>query len=110
MTDRTSRAGRVVTRIYSKKKGFEDKVQINFEEESMHVVITDAVLFNSGSSLLQETALEILSSGRSNVSPDMTESISVIGHTDDRPITNSVNILQTGSYLQLAHHQWFVSC
>ena len=66
-------------------EGLEDKVQINFEEESMHVVITDAVLFNSGSSILQETAREILSL-TANISPELTESISVIGHTDDRPI------------------------
>ena len=73
---------------FIESEGLEDKVQINFEEESMHVVITDAVLFNSGSSLLQETATEILSLV-TNVSPDLTESISVIGHTDDRPISTA---------------------
>ena len=70
---------------FIEEEGLEEKVQINFEEESMHVVITDAVLFNSGSSILQETAQEILALVGS-VSPDMTESITVIGHTDNRPI------------------------
>ena len=73
---------------YIQEEGLEDKVQINFEEESMHVVITDAVMFNSGSSIIQETAREVLSLV-SGVSPDMTESITVIGHTDDQPISTS---------------------
>ena len=82
-------AQRVETLLeFIQEEGLEDKVQINFEEESMHVVITDAVMFNSGSSIVQETAREILSLV-SSVSPDMTESITVIGHTDNQPISTS---------------------
>lgn len=73
---------------FIEEEGLEDKVQINFEEESMHVVITDAVMFNSGSSIVQETAREVLTLV-SAVSPEMTESITVIGHTDDQPISTS---------------------
>ena len=87
--DALEQAERVETLLeFIQEEGLEDKVQINFEEESMHVVITDAVMFNSGSSIVQETAREILSMV-SNVSPDMTESITVIGHTDDDPISTS---------------------
>ena len=54
----------------------------------MHVVITDSVMFRSGSSALLETARRVLSLV-ARASPDSTESITVIGHTDARPIRTS---------------------
>lgn len=73
---------------FIQEKDLQEKVHINFEEKSMHIVITDAVMFNSGSSVLQATAQDILSLV-SNVSPDLVESVTVIGHTDDQPIRTS---------------------
>ncbi len=67
-------------------QNLQDKVQINYEEESMHIVITDEVMFPTGSVVLQETAREILSLV-AQASPDSTESITVIGHTDNMPIS-----------------------
>lgn len=66
-------------------EGLQEKVEINYKEESMHIVITDSVMFSSGSSSLQETAERVLNLVAA-VTQDTTESISVIGHTDDRPI------------------------
>lgn len=69
-------------------EALQDKVEINYKEESIHIVITDSVMFSSGSSALQETAERVLNLVAA-VTQDTTESISVIGHTDDRPIRTS---------------------
>jgi chemotaxis protein MotB len=73
---------------YVESEGLQDKVQLNFEEESIHIVITDSVMFNSGSSALLESAQRVLDLIAS-VTQDTTESMTVIGHTDNRPIRTS---------------------
>ena len=54
----------------------------------MHIVITDEVMFPTGSTALQETARKVLALV-AKASPDSTESITVIGHTDNIPIRTS---------------------
>ena len=73
---------------YVESNNLQDKVEINYEEESMHVVITDSVMFRTGSSALLETAQRVLALV-AKASPDSAETITVIGHTDDRPIRTS---------------------
>lgn len=74
---------------FIESENLQDKVEINYEEEAMHIVITDEVMFPTGSSALEETAQQVLAL-ISQASPDSTESISVIGHTDDVPINSTV--------------------
>ena len=73
---------------FIESENLQDKVQINYEEESMHIVITDEVMFPTGSTALQETARKVLALV-AQASPDSTESITVIGHTDNVPIRTS---------------------
>ena len=73
---------------YIESNNLQDKVQINYEEETMHVVITDSVMFSSGSTALLQTARRVLALV-AEAAPDSTESITVIGHTDNRPIRTS---------------------
>ncbi len=70
---------------FIESENLQDKVQINYEEESMHIVITDEVMFPTGSTALQQTAQKVLALV-AQASPDSTESITVIGHTDNVPI------------------------
>ena len=70
---------------YIESNNLQDKVQVNYKDESMHVVITDSVMFNSGSSALLDAAQRILGLV-AQATPDSSETITVIGHTDDQPI------------------------
>ncbi len=70
---------------FIESENLQDKVQINYEEDAMHIVITDEVMFPTGSTALQETARKVLALV-AQASPDSTESITVIGHTDNVPI------------------------
>ena len=70
---------------YIESNNLQDKVQVNYKDESMHVVITDSVMFNSGSSALLDAARRILALV-AEATPDSSDTITVIGHTDDRPI------------------------
>lgn len=73
---------------FVESENLQDKVQIVYDEESMHIVITDEVMFPTGSTALQETAQKVLAL-IGQASPDSTESITVIGHTDNVPIRTS---------------------
>lgn len=70
---------------FIESENLQDNVQINYEEESMHIVITDEVMFPTGSTTLQQTAQKVLAL-IAKAAPDSTESITVIGHTDNMPI------------------------
>lgn len=88
-TESQNKGRQVETLIeFIESENLQDKVQINYEEESMHIVITDEVMFPTGSTALQETARQVLALV-AQASPDSTESITVIGHTDNVPIRTS---------------------
>ena len=75
---------------YIERNNLQEKVQVNYKEDAMHVVITDSVMFRSGSAALLDAARRILALV-ARASPDSAETITVIGHTDNVPI-------RTGKY------------
>lgn len=68
-----------------REKGLEDQIQANLEENGIHVVIADSLMFRTGRARLIEpsrTVLRLLS----DLLSDDVKSVVVEGHTDDRPI------------------------
>ena len=70
------------------KESLDDKVQIEYMESTTHIVITDSVMFASGRARLKTTAQRVLEIV-ANAVTDSTQSVTVIGHTDNIPIGTS---------------------
>ncbi|MCB0719858.1 MAG: flagellar motor protein MotB [Bacteroidetes bacterium] len=74
---------------YIEAQNLEDKVEIFLTDRGMHVVITDSVMFSTGSAELIEPSRSILALV-SQVLQEGVESVIVEGHTDDRSIATKV--------------------
>lgn len=84
--ERVNRAEQVEVFVEEiKQMGLEDKVEVNFKDATMHVVITDSVMFSSGSTRLENTAQRVLSLV-TGVLTEAKQTVTVIGHTDNQPI------------------------
>ncbi len=67
------------------EEGLEDEVQANLEEDGIHIVIADSLMFRTGRARLIESAREVLRPLTDLLSEDV-QSVVVEGHTDSRPI------------------------
>jgi chemotaxis protein MotB len=75
---------------YAKAHGFGDKVQTIIERRGLVVrVLTDNLLFDSGSATLQPGADQLLNEVAQLLNLDKSHPITVEGHTDDQPIHNA---------------------
>ncbi|MEX0821417.1 MAG: OmpA family protein [Rhodothermales bacterium] len=70
---------------YLRENNLEDKVLVNLTVDGVHVSIVDSVMFESGRATLLPTAETILRKVAEVLTP-LARSISVEGHTDNRPI------------------------
>lgn len=70
---------------YLQENSLEEKVRVNLTHDGVHVSITDSVMFASGRAELLPTAEVILLKVADVLTP-LANSISVEGHTDNRPI------------------------
>jgi chemotaxis protein MotB len=70
---------------YIETEGLGESVQVNYAGSSVHIVITDSVMFSSGSSQLLGTAQTVLAKV-ANIAADTSNTLTVIGHTDNIPI------------------------
>lgn len=73
---------------YIEQEGLEGHVEVNYQESTVHIVITDSVMFSSGSSMLLNTAQRVLAK-IATVASDTSNTLTVIGHTDNIPIRTS---------------------
>ncbi len=71
--------------LFLQQNRLQNKVQVNLTEAGMHVVITDSVMFRSGEADLLEPSRMVLRMVADVLGRDV-ESVTVTGHTDDRPI------------------------
>ena len=75
---------------YAKAHGFGDKVQTIVERRGLVVrVLTDNLLFDSGSATLQPGADQLLEEVAQLLNLDESHPITVEGHTDNQPISNA---------------------
>jgi chemotaxis protein MotB len=75
---------------YAKAHGFGDKVQTIIERRGLVVrVLTDNLLFDSGSATLQPGADQLLDEIAQLLNLDKSHPITVEGHTDNQPISNA---------------------
>ena len=75
---------------YAKAHGFGDKVQTTVEHRGLVVrVLTDNLLFDSGSATLQPQADSLLDQVARLLNLDKSHPITVEGHTDNQPISNA---------------------
>ncbi len=75
---------------YAKAHGFGDKVQTIIERRGLVVrVLTDNLLFDSGSATLQPGADQLLNAVAQLLNLDKSHPITVEGHTDNQPIHNA---------------------
>jgi chemotaxis protein MotB len=75
---------------YAKEHGFGDKVQTLIERRGLVVtVLTDNLLFDSGSAMLQPGADGLLEQVAGLLNLDVSHPITVEGHTDNQPISNA---------------------
>lgn len=74
---------------YIEAQNLQDKVELHLTDHGMHVVMTDSVMFVSGSADLIEPSRSILALV-SEVLQDGVEAIVVEGHTDNKPIRTKV--------------------
>jgi chemotaxis protein MotB len=75
--------------LHLQEEGLESSVEVNFKESSVHIVITDSVMFSSGRADLLPGARGVL--GKiAGLTSDSSNTLTVIGHTDNVPIHNSV--------------------
>jgi len=75
---------------YAKAHGFGHKVQTVIERRGLVVrVLTDNLLFDSGSATLQRQADPLLDQVAQLLNLDKSHPITVEGHTDNQPISNS---------------------
>jgi chemotaxis protein MotB len=68
-----------------KEKGLADDIQANLEEDGIHVVIADSLMFRTGRARLIEPSRSVLRLLTDLLTDDI-KSVVVEGHTDDRPI------------------------
>jgi len=74
---------------YAKAHGFGNKVQTIIERRGLVVrVLTDNLLFDSGSATLQSKANSLLDQVAQLLNLDKSHPITVEGHTDNQPISN----------------------
>ena len=74
---------------YAKAHGFGNKVQTIIERRGLVVrVLTDNLLFDSGSATLQPGADQLLDEVAQLLNLDKSHPITVEGHTDNQPISN----------------------
>lgn len=71
------------------EEDLEDLVQVNVTDHGLHVIITDSVMFRSGEATLIEPSRYILRTIAGVLADDGVQSITVEGHTDNRPIRTS---------------------
>jgi chemotaxis protein MotB len=75
---------------YAKEHGFGNKVQTVIDRRGLVVrVLTDNLLFESGSATLQPGADKLLDEVAQLLNLDSTHPITVEGHTDNQPISNA---------------------
>jgi chemotaxis protein MotB len=75
---------------YAKAHGFGNKVQTIIERRGLVVrVLTDNLLFDSGSATLQPGADQLLTEVAQLLNLDASHPITVEGHTDNQPISNA---------------------
>jgi chemotaxis protein MotB len=75
---------------YAKAHGFGDKVQTLVERRGLVVrVLTDNLLFDSGSATLKPGADQLLDEVGQLLNLDKSHPITVEGHTDNQPISNA---------------------
>jgi chemotaxis protein MotB len=75
---------------YAKAHGFGNKVQTVIERRGLVVrVLTDNLLFDSGSATLQPGADQLLNEVAQLLNLDPTHPITVEGHTDNQPIATA---------------------
>jgi len=75
---------------YAKAHGFANKVQAVIERRGLVVrVLTDNLLFDSGSATLQPGAYQLLDEVAQLLNLDPTHPITVEGHTDNQPIATA---------------------
>jgi chemotaxis protein MotB len=75
---------------YAKAHGFGDKVQTTVEHRGLVVrVLTDNLLFDSGSATLQPQADSLLDQVAQLLNLDKSHPITVEGHTDNQPISSA---------------------
>jgi len=75
---------------YAKAHGFGDKVQSVIERRGLVVrVLTDNLMFDSGSATLQPQADSLLDQVAQLLNLDKSHPITVEGHTDNQPISNA---------------------
>ncbi|MDZ4700630.1 MAG: OmpA family protein [Rhodothermales bacterium] len=87
--EKREQADRVEALIdFIETEGLQGSVQVNYEESTVHIVITDSVMFSSGSSQLLGTAQRVLAKV-AGVAADTSNTLTVIGHTDNIPIRTS---------------------
>ncbi len=70
---------------YLRENNLDDKVKVDMREEGIHLLISDSVMFNSGQAVLIEPSRNLLSHIAA-VLNDKVSSVTVEGHTDNRPI------------------------
>jgi len=68
-----------------RERGLESVVEVEVTERGVALRIRDAVLFESGSDLLRDSARPLLSQ-IAELSTEFTHDLAIEGHTDDRPI------------------------
>ncbi|MEZ4702899.1 MAG: flagellar motor protein MotB [Rhodothermales bacterium] len=73
---------------FIEEEGLQGHVEVNYKESTVHIVITDSVMFSSGSAQLLSTAQRVLAK-IATVASDSSNTLTVIGHTDNIPIRTS---------------------
>jgi len=75
---------------YAREHGFSDSIETTITERGLVIrLLTDKVLFNSGSAVLKQEATPLLAEISHLVNLDRSHPISVEGNTDDVPISTS---------------------
>ncbi len=76
--------------LFARKHGFANQVKTTITRDGLHInVLTDKLLFDSGSAALQRAGLPLLGEVAKLLNVDHTHPITVAGHTDNQPIATA---------------------